>query len=177
MIVEDTRQQAGKHDHIERWMRAHGVEFSPRARALPFGDYMRDGSNVSVDTKKDVQELVMDVGRDHARFVRECERAREAGYKLVILVESTSTLNHPDLLKRWTNRVCKWCNVRRATGCDPHKPGKCAKFRKSRCKPMQGETLYKTLKTLERRHGVSFEFCSKSSSARRICELLGVPYD
>lgn len=177
MIVEDTRQQAGKHDHVERWMREHGVEFQPRARALPFGDYMRDGSNVSIDTKKDVQELAMDVGRDHARFVRECQKARTAGYKLVVLVESTTTLNCPDLLRRWTNRVCKWCNARKKVGCDPHQPGRCAKFPRSRCKPMQGETLVKTLKTMEGRYGVTFEFCSKKSTARRICELLGVPYE
>ncbi len=177
MIVEDTRQQAGKHDHIARWMGAHGVDFAQRASALPFGDYMRDGSNTSVDTKKDVQELVQDVGRDHARFVRECERAREAGWRLVILVESDAKLNDPEALRRWTNTVCRWCQVRRKVGCDPHAPGRCARYRRARCKPMQGETLEKVLRTMERRHGVRFEFCSRSDAARRICELLGVPYD
>lgn len=29
---------------------------------------------------------------------------------------------------------------------------------------------------MERRHGVRFEFCARRDTARRICELLGVPY-
>lgn len=167
-IYEDSRQQRGKHDHIEQWMRAHGVEFEPRARALPFGDYMRDGSNVSVDTKKDVQELVMDVGRDHARFARECERARDAGYRLVVLVESSARYNDERALAGWTSTVCgrcRRCDPRRSTGC-----------RMRRAKPMQGAALVKILRTMTERHGVAFEFCPRRAAAQRICELLGVPY-
>lgn len=175
MIYEDTRQQAGKHRHIEEWMRARGVEFSPRARALPFGDYCSDnGSNVVVDTKKDVQELAMDVGRDHARFVRECERAREAGCRLVVLVESSSAYNDPMVLGGWTSDVCL---RRRRSGrapacrsCDPSRD-QCTAYRS---KPMQGPTLVKILGTLERRHGVAFEFVGRDDAAARICELLGV---
>lgn len=166
MVIEDSRQQRDKHVHIERWMGAHGVGFMPRARALPFGDYISDnGSNVAVDTKKDVQELVMDVGRDHERFVRECERAREAGWRLVVLVESSARYADRLELERWVSDVCRRCRR-----CDPRFSSGCAKYRN---KPMQGPTLARILDTMTARHGVTFEFVSKPRAARRICELLG----
>lgn len=176
MIIEDTRQQAGKHDNIERWMRAHGVEFSPRARALEFGDYVSedaDGnplSNVAVDTKKDVQELAMDVGRDHARFVRECERARAAGYRLVVLVEE-----HADYetdrgrLHRWLGIACRRCRR-----CRPLAGDKCVRYKR---RPMTGRQVAAICERMTERHGVTFAFCSRRDTGRRICELLGVRYD
>lgn len=166
MIIEDTRQQREKHEHIKMWMEAHGVAFEQRSRALPFGDYMSDnGSNVVVDTKKDVQELVMDVGRDHDRFIRECDKARAAGYRLVVLVESSARYNDRSQLERWTSKVCLMCRA-----CRPSQENGCKRYRS---KPMQGSTLVKILDAMERRHGVVFEFVSKKDAARRICELLG----
>jgi hypothetical protein len=168
MIVEDTRQQAGKHRRIAAWMEAHGVDFAPRASALPFGDYMREGSNISIDTKKDVQEVAGNIGRDHARFVRECERARAEGYKLVILVEEHPEYNDREKLYGWTSYVCRRCRK-----CRPHQPGKCVRYR---TKPMNGLTVAKIIAKLEQDHGVRFEFCAKRDTARRICEILGVEY-
>lgn len=166
MVIEDTRQQREKHEHIKTWMEAHGVGFEQRSRALPFGDYMSDnGSNVAVDTKKDVQELAMDVGRDHERFRRECERARDSGYRLVILVESSSRYNDRVELARWVSGVCRRCRK-----CDPRFSTECRKYKS---KPMQGDRLAKIVSTLERRYGVRFEFCTRARAARRICELLG----
>ena len=170
MVIEDTRQQREKHEHVKTWMEAHGVAFEQRARALPFGDYVSDnGSNVVVDTKKDVQELVMDVGRDHDRFVRECERARDAGFRLVVLVESSARYNDRSQLSKWVSKVCLMCGFL------------CSKMPEStynngcvhKAKPMQGSTLAKILDAMERRYGVRFEFVSKARCARRICELLG----
>lgn len=166
MVIEDTRQQREKHEHIKTWMEAHGVAFDQRSRALPFGDYVSDnGSNVAIDTKKDVQELVMDVGRDHDRFVRECERARAAGYRLVILVESSERYNDRSQLARWTSKVCLMCRA-----CRPSESDRC---KRHRAKPMQGVTLAKIIAAMERRYGVRFEFIGKRDAARRICELLG----
>ena len=168
MIVEDTRQQAGKHDHIAEWMEAHGVEFAPRASALPFGDYIRDGSNVAVDTKKDVQELAMDVGRDHARFVREAERAAEAGFRLVVLIEQHPEYNDRQKLYTWLPFQCMRCRA-----CNPFKAKGCRRYR---FKPMNGQTVAKIVTKLESDHGFVFEFCRKRDTARRICELLGETY-
>lgn len=173
MIWEDTRQQAGKHGHVEAWMSSHGVDFAPRARALPFGDYVRDGSNVAVDTKKDVQELAMDCGRDHARFVRECVRAQEAGWRLYVLVEQHPEYNDRSKLARWVSSVCRRCHLRMRRICDgPRSVGgmRCARG----ARPMQGDTLAKIMDTMERKYEVRFMFCAKRDTARVICGLLGV---
>ena len=171
-IVEDSRQQDGKHGHIGKWMEAHGVEFMPRASALPFGDYMRDGSNVSVDTKKDVQEVAGNVGKDHARFIRECERARVAGYRLVILVEEHPEYNDRTNLYGWRSKVCLMCRK-----CNPSKATRCMRSGKPRPKPMSGQTLAKIIQKIETEYDVRFEFCNRRDTARRICELLGVNYE
>ena len=99
-IIEDTRQQEGQHRHVAAWMRSHGVDFAPRARALPYGDYMREGSNISIDTKKDLDELAGNLGREHARFARECDRARADGYRLVVLTEAGERYNDVAELSR-----------------------------------------------------------------------------
>lgn len=170
MIVEDSRQQKHKHGNIEKWMVAHGVEFAPRATALPFGDYMLEGSNISIDTKQDVQEVAGNIGRDHARFVRECDRARAEGYRLVILVEEHPEFNDRSKLCKWMSYVCRRCRR-----CNPFEVGsRCVKYRN---KPMNGRTVARIIGTLEKEHGVRFEFCYKRDTARRICEILGVPYD
>ncbi len=149
-------------------MEAHGAEFAQRASALPFGDYVREGSNVSVDTKKDVQELAMDVGRDHARFVRELARASEAGHRLVILTEEHAEYNDRSKLYTWKSYACRACHR-----CNPFERGRCAKYR---TKPMNGPTVAKIITKLEADYGARFEFCARRDTARRICEILGEPY-
>lgn len=168
MIVEDTRQQARKHNNIEKWMATHGVDFAPRAAALPFGDYMLEGSNISIDSKQDVQEVAGNIGRDHARFVRECDRAAEAGYRLYILVEEHPEYADRDLLATWVSGVCRRCRK-----CDPLE-SKCVA---RRFKPLNGPTLRKIIDRIEYDHGARFLFCDKRDTARVICELLGVKFE
>lgn len=168
MIIEDTRQQVRKHNNIEKWMAAHGVDFAPRAAALPFGDYMLEGSNISIDSKQDMQEVAGNIGRDHARFVRECDRARAEGYRLIILVEEHPEYNDRSKLYGWISYVCRRCRR-----CNPLRDKGCKKYRS---KPMNGPTVARIIGRLEEDHGVRFEFCAKRDTARRICELLGVDY-
>lgn len=162
----DSRQQASKHVHKNRWFAAHGIETV--GKCLDFGDYMVAGSNISVDTKKDVDELALDLGRDHARFVRECDRAAAAGYRLVVLVEQHPEFNDRARLFNWRSYACRRCG-----GCDPNRE-RCVR---RRFKPMCGSTLLKIMAKVEKDHGARFEFCSKRVAARRICELLGIGYE
>ena len=172
-IYEDSRQQGGKHENKHCWWDAHGVTY--QRKKLDFGDYMDASglSNVSVDTKRSISEVAMDVGRDHARFVREIERANTAGFRLVVLIEVGGPYSTIDAIERWTAIPCRNCANRRYGSCDPHASG-CARFRS---RPMQGETVLKIMRRLEQDHGCRFEVCRPSQSARRICELLGVRYD
>ena len=71
MLYIDTRQQAGKHDHVDRWLDAHGVAYE--YRKLDFGDYMVDGEAQTIDTNTDVKELADNQGHDHALPPRDRE--------------------------------------------------------------------------------------------------------
>ena len=169
MIWCDTRQQAGKHKNIDGWFDAHGVAYE--YKKLDFGDYMRDGSNISIDTKRSVDELAANLGRDHARFARECERARDAGYRLVILIEQKQSYQN-DMLKlaRWLPYSCKRCEIRFAHECEPRDGDACKAGHRT---PMQGATMLKTMKTMNAHYGVQFRFCGRNDTARIICETLG----
>lgn len=172
-VYVDSRQKAGKHNAKHSWFKSHGIEVV--RKKLDFGDYMDASglSNVSVDTKRSISEVAMDVGRDHARFVREIERANVAGFRLVVLIEVGGPYSTIDAIAGWTAIPCRNCANRRYSKCNPHESG-CARFRS---RPMQGETVLKIMRRLEQDHGCRFEVCRPSQSARRICELLGVRYD
>ncbi|MDM8162441.1 ERCC4 domain-containing protein [Collinsella intestinalis] len=172
-IIEDTRNKIGQHAIKNDWWAAHGVKVV--RRKLDYGDYMRDepGWNVAVDTKKDVQELAGNVGREHDRFVRELDRARDAGCRLFILVEELEAYNDRELLHRWVCRTCRMCPEFRAKRCDPNADA----CRARRFKPMNGATLAKIVTKLEQDHGALFLFTRRGDSARTICDLLGVEYD
>lgn len=164
MIIEDTRNKIGRHAIKNDWWAAHGV--SVVRRKLDFGDYMTEGSNVSIDTKKDVQELAGNLGRENDRFARECDRARDAGYRLIVLVEELEAYNDREKVKLWTSRVCRTCRK-----CNPHKTKTC---KARRFKPINGERIAKSMTTFEMDHGVRFMFCKREDTAATICRLLGI---
>ena len=170
ILYEDTRQKKGKHDRKNLWWHSHGVTVV--RKKLNFGDYVTDGSNVSIDTKANLQEICGNLGKDHARVVREVERARDAGYRLVFLVEVGGNYKGVDDVERWTNDVCKRCGEYRAKACDPS----CDRCKRFKRKPMQGKTLAKIMHGMERDHGCRFEFAHPLMAAKRICDVLGVRY-
>ena len=171
MIYEDTRQQAGKHETKHKWWDAHGVDVE--RKKLDFGDYVSDSSNISVDTKRSISEVAMDVGRDHDRFVREMRRASDAGYRLVILIEVGNPYTRVSDVARWVSVACKSCAARRSGGCDPLT----TRCRQHRFKPMQGPSVMRSMRTMEDHYGCHFELCRPSAAAKRICEILGVTYE
>lgn len=160
-LLCDTRQQRGKHNFKNQYFKRYGIPII--AVALKFGDYQRKGSNIAIDTKKDVQELAQNLGKDHKRFKREIIKANEAGYVLVVLIEERPEYNDRRRLSSWTNYVCKRCGL-----CDDDK---CRRFRYH---PIKGETIAKIITTLENKHFVRFEFTNKRETPKRILELLGM---
>ena len=171
-IICDTRQQAGKHENIDRWFRNHEVEYE--YRKLDAGDYAADDgwSNILVDTKKGLTEISGNCGRDHDRVVREIHRASDNGYRLVFLIETTGNYHCIDDVERWTNNVCQRCGEYRANACTPPRD-RCKRFKR---RPMTGRTLAKIMRSMERDHGCVFEFVHPRMTAKRICDILGVPY-
>lgn len=185
VIIEDDRQHAHKHDNKHEVWDALGVPYLSRDEMLKldFGDYMRgfeDGTldescNVSVDTKQHLGEVSMNLGRGHERFKREIRHANDAGYLLVVLVETDEAECIEDV-RGWVNGHCRRCSHYYGKRCDPSDAASiCLKHGTK--PPLQGETMAKQMKTMERNRSVRFEFVPPDLSAKRICELLGVGYD
>lgn len=172
-IYEDTRQQiqpVDKHAIKHAWWKSHDVEVI--RKKLDVGDYMMEGvDDVSVDTKRTVDEIAMNIGgKNHRRFREECKRAQAAGIRLVVLIENIHEYEEIRDLNRWTNGHCKMCRWRYERGCNPHKPGKCIKHNTN--KPIQGPRLAKAMSTMQKRYGVEFQFCHPRECGDRILSIL-----
>ena len=91
-VLVDTREQNTARAR-KRWEQ---IGVSIERVTLKFGDYsvkcdMLDLRNVvSLERKMDIDELAHCYCRDRKRFVREFERAKEAGAKMYLLVENGS---------------------------------------------------------------------------------------
>lgn len=147
VLLEDTRNQIGKHRNIQAYCRKEGIEII--RQALIVGDYMIAGKgDVSVDTKQDVRELAMDVFQEHRRFRDECERAKKCGITLIILTEETL----PD------GRLDKWRTPFDRIG-------------RPLCR-FDPAVLRKALITMQDKYGVRFRFCDGRSTGRIMIEYL-----
>jgi hypothetical protein len=148
LIIEDTRQQARKHETKHKWFAENGIKVE-RCR-LYVGDYtLPTNQSICIDTKRDLQELAQDVCQQHERFRAELVRAQEAGIHLIVLCE------HGGGIKSLED-VYFWVNPRRQ-----HSPG-----------AISGQRLFKILNTMQEKYGVRFEFCDKRQTGRRIVEIL-----
>ena len=166
ILLQDTRQQYGKHKNIEDYCEQNGIELINQC--LPVGDYMltdgkkdEDGKyiptgKVTVDTKADCMELLKDVmSNDHRRFRRECQRAVELGVQLIILVEEDVPYG---MVEYW--EVPKWKNSNQW-----HMKGQPM----SRIEP---KIFAKALRTMTEKYGVRFRFCSRKQSPKRMIKYL-----
>lgn len=146
-IIEDTRQQAGKHNAENEYFSAHGIKVI-RSK-LPVGDYANIlNMSVVVDTKKDIQELAGDCIQQHDRFRTELITAQECGIRLIILTQDDSVRSVDDL-PRWYN----W-------------------RRKKNPRAITGKQLYKIVKTMSEKYGAEFAFCTKNEVGERIVQYL-----
>ena len=152
-IVEDTRQQAGKHKIKQLFFELAGIIVI--RCALPVGDYQL-APKAAVDTKKDLIELAMDLKRDHARFRRECELAQRVGTQLYVLTENTDGVTCLADLFEWTES------------------GDSFKKRNRRGKAVRytGKSMAKACISLNESYGVKFGFCTPEQAGEKIVELL-----
>ena len=147
VIIEDTRQQAGKHDTKHEWFAQNGVELVHSK--IAFGDYCLP-PKVSIDTKENMDEIANNIcGQAHKRFINECKAAKAAGCHLYILVENELGITDLSQVHEWQNpRVIYSPNC------------------------VQGPRLQKAMETIQERYGVTFLFCDPADSANIITELL-----
>lgn len=160
ILLEDTRQQEGKHKNINAYCKRMGIQVV--RKCLSNGDYMlsEDGEtpcgNIAVDTKMDILELCKDVmSSDHRRFRDCCVRAQEAGVQLIILVEEVPPFGKIDL---WEVPIWKSSNQWHRYG-DPM----------TRVDP---KALRKALLTMTMKYGVKFRFCTRRQSPSRVIKYL-----
>ena len=191
-LIEDKAQKADLHTKKNKWWAANGIEVE--RYPLPVGDYImvndkvadvierkkkRDMDvkkmdflgtyKVTVDTKKDIQELIGDIcGKQHERFRDECILAQNNGIQLYILVENESiTINERkgiyspfidslDNLNRYVNpRLFIW-----------------QKGKQKYPNATKGITLKKACYTMSQKYGVKFIFCHEREAGEKVIELL-----
>lgn len=151
VLIEDTRQQSGKHNHKHAWWHKHGISLV-RSK-LAFGDYSLPPAR-AVDTKKDLAELAYDIDQDHARFRRELIGARDAGVKLFVLTENDVGVTDFATLAKWVETPEDFAK---------------RKFAKRR---IEGARLAKACMTMSERYACEFLFCAPEDAARIVSELL-----
>lgn len=163
-IQIDSREKQKELDRILPQFDALGAQYF-RSK-LYVGDYMSlDNPRLCIDRKKDLQELVGNVTQQHERFKAEMIRARDAGIKLIILVEHGKGIDSLDDVLFWQNPRkheirWRWENGKRVKSVIS-------------AKAVDGNQLYKSLCTIRDRYGVDFIFCQKHETGAKIVELLG----
>lgn len=160
----DTREHQKEWERIRAQFDRIGVDYI-RSK-LWVGDYMDlDNPRLVIDRKKDLQELCGNVTQQHERFTRELTRAQEKGIKLVILCEHGDGIRELLDVYFWDNprlHLTEW-------GVIDGRPCKVQRYPKA----TKGSALYKSLKTIETKYGVQFEFCEPQDTGFRIVEILG----
>ena len=150
ILIEDTRQVVGKHKLKNEYFEKMGIEVV-RSKLL-FGDYQNpQNPSIAIDTKKDIQELIGDLTKDHERFRNELLLSKKCGAKLIILIEDEKVTCINDLYT--------WYNWR---------------LKKSP-KATKGSTLAKMLYTIENNtedYNCQFLFVEKAECGAKIIELL-----
>lgn len=163
MIIQiDSREKARAIKSIVEEFDRKGIKHP--VSKLMVGDYMNyDNPRLIIDRKQNLSELCSNVCTDHDRFRRELMLAQENDIKLVFLVEHGEDICRLEDVIWWENPR-RWKRVQDpATG----------KWIDVETKAMQGETLYKVLKTQERKYGCTFMFCDKKNTGKEIVRILG----
>lgn len=160
IIIQDTREQAGKHKNIDTYFEQCGIRII--RDKLGIGDYSLPlDRRVCVDVKQDVVEIAGNLcSGDHERFRNECIRAKEVGARLYILIQENECngieITQPEDLRFWQSPKYKY-----------------GQHKGEPLTTVKGETLGKIMRTMERKYGVRFIFCDEKDAGKIILKLLG----
>ena len=147
-IIVDTREHPNAIEKLIAYFDNVGV--SHEHKKLDVGDYQIDGKpNLVIDRKRNLRELVQNLGSDNGRFMREVRRAAAQGIKLVVLCEHCGTIHSIQDVASWRN-----------PSLDEHPNA------------MTGRELAERMYRVHIAYGVEFLVCDKRSTGRRIIEIL-----
>ena len=162
-IQVDTREHKKEWERIEKHFQSVGADYF-RSK-LYVGDYCNvDNPRLVIDRKKDLLELIGNVTQQHERFRDELVRAQEKGFKLIILCE------HGEDIKELSD-IIFWHNPRLDKSEWVMENGHPVK-KQLYPKATEGASLYKSLKTIQDKYNVEFQFCTKDETGFKIIELL-----
>ena len=148
MIIVDTREKPRAVVKILAEFEKQGVEYV--RRALNFADYFNpDNPGIVIDRKQNLLEVCANVVQGRQRVVREIERCNRAGCHLVVLVEHSPRI-------RCLEDVIGWKNPRL----------------KDSPLAVSGERLFRIMKAMEVRYGITWAFCGKAQTGKWIIEIL-----
>lgn len=192
-ICADKNQFAGSHGKSNAFkhkqMEKLGVNVLPTP--IPFGDYClltppmqetieRRGDKlkkqdlvadikVVVDSKKGCEEVAMNIcSSSHNRFRDEAILAQKMGATFYVLVENKDGIKSIDDVFKWQNpRMHRYNKVRYM-----HSIGKWNDIPEPKAKPTSGQTLAKSMLTMQYKYGCEFVFCRPDESGAKIIELL-----
>lgn len=145
-LIEDSRQQLGKHELKHKYFDLHHHTFI-RSK-LAFGDYALPPA-AAVDTKASLQEIAGNMCgavKERRRFREECKLAQDLGSKLIILIEDSRVQNVSDLYGKTIWLMSK--------------------------QMVKGDQLAKAMVTMHERYGVDFMFCKPEDAGETIIKLL-----
>lgn len=154
VIVSDTREQ--KNAEVLRYLQVIGQPYV--VRKVEAGDYIwsingKDDYSTVIDLKKDLVEVAGNIAgkyKEHQRFKREIERARQLGCeRFVVLIREP--LQSIEDVKTWQS----------------------PKLRSGRVLVNKNPiSLYKTMRTFESRYGVEWKFTSRFRAGEDIIAIL-----
>lgn len=162
ILLCDTREKAGKKDHILSVFERYGIKVI--RHGLYVGDWtLLNDMSTCIDTKTGgMQEVYSNLVQDHVRFRNECKRAMDAGISLIILVEENGIKSIEDV-QDWVNPRAIMYHRKQAAGEQvPKAP------------PISSKRLYNIMRTMAENYGVRWEFCDKSETGERILTMLNV---
>lgn len=143
LILVDTREKG--HKQILKYFEDNNIDYI--ITKLDSGDYMlhKDFSTI-IDKKDGLLEICGNLchSTEHARLVREVERAHEMGCKGFIFLIQDSKIKSVEDIKSWTSPYTK----------------------------VRGFVLLKTMRTFKEHHNCRFIIVPKKDMGRKIIELL-----
>lgn len=149
-LLEDTRQKADKHKTKHEYFAADHIDII--RCALPFGDYAAT-PKVAVDTKQDITEIAYNMcssAKEKTRFRNECVSARDAGCRLIFLIEDAK---YQDISSLYGTRIFLHNG-----------------------QVISGDQLATAMHVMTERYGCEYRFCKPEDAGRMIVELLGVDH-
>lgn len=166
VILEDSRNQPGKHENIRQFCEMCGVRVV--RTKLVVGDYtLPTNQSICIDTKQDLQEVYSNLVQSHDRFARECDMAAQLGIHLVILVEDEE-VDCLDNVHKWSNpRYKRYIMLK-----NMHNTGRFLGTKLPPKPPVSSKRLQTMMETFAEHHGCEWIFCRKAQTGAEICRIL-----